>query len=220
MSKTDFKYKNYVFDLYGTLVDIHTDEENFSFWKKVAWKLNANPNELKTLYKDLCKEQSEKVGESGEFDLLVVFEQIVKFYNSTLSPQEFAWYFRRKSTEYERLYKGVKRELKALKKAHRGVYLISNAQACFTIKELEKLHILKYFDGIVISSETGYKKPSFEIFDIAFKKFGIEKQNTIFTGNDLHDDILGAKNFGVDYFYIETKQSGCYPELEFLKLNH
>lgn len=220
MSKTDFKYKNYVFDLYGTLVDIHTDEEKFSFWKKVAGKLNANPNELKNLYKALCKEQAEKVGESGEFDLLVVFAQIVKIYNSTLSPQEFAWYFRRKSTEYERLYKGVKRELKALKKAHSGVYLISNAQACFTIKELEELHILKYFDGIIISSEVGYKKPSFDIFDIAFKKFGIEKQNSIFIGNDLHDDILGAKNFGVEYFYIETKQSGHHPELEYLKLNH
>ncbi|MFR2512747.1 MAG: hypothetical protein ACLS9K_13090, partial [Lachnospira eligens] len=29
-------YKNYVFDLYGTLVDIHTDEEQELLWEKLA----------------------------------------------------------------------------------------------------------------------------------------------------------------------------------------
>ena len=28
--------KHAVFDLYGTLVDIHTDEEQKNFWKKVS----------------------------------------------------------------------------------------------------------------------------------------------------------------------------------------
>ena len=30
------QYKNYVFDLYGTLVDIHTDEEEKQVWEKLA----------------------------------------------------------------------------------------------------------------------------------------------------------------------------------------
>ena len=29
-------YRNYIFDLYGTLVDIHTDESKPSFWKALA----------------------------------------------------------------------------------------------------------------------------------------------------------------------------------------
>lgn len=29
-------YKNYLFDLYGTLVDIHTDEENEALWEKLC----------------------------------------------------------------------------------------------------------------------------------------------------------------------------------------
>lgn len=29
-------YKNYLFDLYGTLVDIHTDEENGYLWEKLC----------------------------------------------------------------------------------------------------------------------------------------------------------------------------------------
>ena len=30
------QYKNYIFDLYGTLVDIHTNEMNLNLWKKMA----------------------------------------------------------------------------------------------------------------------------------------------------------------------------------------
>ena len=30
------QYDNYVFDLYGTLVDIHTDEEPKEIWDKLA----------------------------------------------------------------------------------------------------------------------------------------------------------------------------------------
>ena len=29
-------YENYVFDLYGTLVDIHTDESRKEVWEKLA----------------------------------------------------------------------------------------------------------------------------------------------------------------------------------------
>ena len=29
-------YKNYIFDLYGTLIDINTDEWNDDLWKKIA----------------------------------------------------------------------------------------------------------------------------------------------------------------------------------------
>ena len=29
-------YDNYVFDLYGTLIDIHTDESGEAFWRSIA----------------------------------------------------------------------------------------------------------------------------------------------------------------------------------------
>ena len=32
-------------------------------------------------------------------------------------------------------------------------------------------------------------------------------------GNDLHDDVLGAHNAGLKTVYIETEQSGKYPNL-------
>ncbi|MBR5774174.1 MAG: phosphoribosylformylglycinamidine synthase subunit PurQ, partial [Clostridia bacterium] len=47
------------------------------------------------------------------------------------------------------------------------VYLLSNAQSCFTINELKECGLYDLFDGIIISSDVGRKKPYGEIFDIS-----------------------------------------------------
>lgn len=52
-----------VFDLYGTLVDIHTDEEEKNFWKKLAKFLRRHGvhyehKELKREYMRLCRKYS------------------------------------------------------------------------------------------------------------------------------------------------------------------
>ena len=53
-------YKNYIFDLYGTLVDIHTEEEDPVVWKKLAlfygyYDANYAPEELKERYHALIE---------------------------------------------------------------------------------------------------------------------------------------------------------------------
>lgn len=67
-------YKNYIFDLYGTLVDIHTEEEDPVVWKKLAlfygyYDANYAPEELKERYHALIvnREAAMKAGrEEGE----------------------------------------------------------------------------------------------------------------------------------------------------------
>jgi putative hydrolase of the HAD superfamily len=103
--------------------------------------------------------------------------------------------------------------LKGLKERGTGVYLVSNAQACFTKDELDELLITNLFDGILISSDAGVKKPCEEIFQIAFDKFSLKREECFYVGNDLHDDVLGASGAGLKTVYIETEQSGKYPEL-------
>ena len=51
-------YETYVFDLYGTLVDINTDEENMDVWEKLSlfygyYKANYTKEELKLSYKEI-----------------------------------------------------------------------------------------------------------------------------------------------------------------------
>ena len=78
-------------------------------------------------------------------------------------------------------------------------------------------------EEILISSDVGVKKPSPEIFKIAFETFGISEENSVYIGNDLHDDILGASGVGMKTVYIETPQSRKYengPKPTYTVKNH
>ena len=59
-------YKNYIFDLYGTLVDINTNEEKAYLWKKMAefygyYGAHYKPVELKKLIKKPAKMKRKKM---------------------------------------------------------------------------------------------------------------------------------------------------------------
>lgn len=204
---------NYIFDLYGTLIDIWTDENRAELWSGVADFLGeSDPDAMKAEYLELCRAAHR--GNFHEINLLSVFETMLIARDMDKGrARELARLFRRLSMVYIKAFHGVKSMLKALRKQGR-VYLLSNAQSCFTVDELRDTGFYDLFDGIVISSDVGVKKPSQKIFEIAFEKFGIEREESIYVGNDLRDDVLGATGFGIPTVYIKTAQSGEYPELD------
>ena len=206
---------NYVFDLYGTLIDIWTDESRPELWEGVASLLGDGEEcgeAVRSEYMALCREA--KMGEWHEINLLSVFEAMLsrRGVSTTVAP-DLAYEFRRMSMVSIRPFRGVKTMLHELRGVGK-VYLLSNAQSCFTLNELKECGLYDLFDGIIISSDVGRKKPYGEIFDIAFDRFGITAENSIYVGNDMRDDILGATSKGMRTLYIETAQSGSYPDLE------
>ena len=217
---------NFVFDLYGTLVDIWTDEGDAKVWRGLAGRLRGCRRRYlwaKEAYSRLCAE--EHLGEGREFDLLRVFERMLAEEGCNVSlASEVAREFRDNSMVRLELFPLVKEILKGLKERGAGVYLLSNAQSCFTRYELDKLGLTPLFDDIIISSETTYKKPSGEIFKIAFEKFGILAEDSVYVGNDMRDDVLGAHGAGMRTAYIETVQSGKYdmdlPKPDFVAKDH
>ncbi|MBR2381769.1 MAG: HAD family hydrolase [Clostridia bacterium] len=207
---------NFLFDLYGTLADIKTDEELQSLWFGFAWLLGERDvKKVKDEYHAICKKYSDaRAHEFVEFDLLRVFEEMLENREaSKTKANELAREFRVLSRQKLRLFPCIVEILKGLKERGAGVYLVSNAQSCFTLDELDELGIKALFDGILISSDAGVKKPSPEIFEIAFNKFSLDREECLYVGNDLHDDVLGASGAGLKTVYIETEQSGRYPDL-------
>lgn len=66
------EYETYIFDLYGTLIDIHTDEEGPLLWEKMADYLKENfaaeytPKVLRKRYLEICAEEEQNLAkESG-----------------------------------------------------------------------------------------------------------------------------------------------------------
>ncbi len=190
-----------IFDLYGTLVDIHTDEDSPSFWKKLAKKtrrfFSYDSLELKKKYQMLCKEKAMK---REEIEILDVFEELYQV--DKKQAKEIAWIFRKCSIQYLRLYPGVKKLLKNLKKEGYQIRLLSNAQEAFTISELEKLKIKAYFDGIAISSMYGIKKPNQSFYKQALSD--VDFSEAIMIGNEPECDIIPAQALGLKTIYIES----------------
>ena len=208
---------NFLFDLYGTLADIKTDEEMQSLWYGLAWLLGeSDVKKVRDEYLAICQKHADaRAHKFVEFDLLHVFEEMVESRGADKEKAKIlAREFRLLSRQKLRLFPHIIEILQGLKERGAGVYLVSNAQACFTKDELDELGITSLFDGILISSDAGVKKPDPAIFDIAFKKFNLNKNECFYVGNDLHDDVLGAKGAGLKTVYIETEQSGKYPDLE------
>lgn len=205
--------KNIIFDLYGTLIDIHTDEEKASFWAKLAKKTRKykaySPDELKNKYLAICSEKQKHI---EELDVVLVFEELYEV--DICIAMRIAKLFRRLSTEYIRLYKGVKKLLKKLKQQGYRLYVLSNAQESFTMPELEKLGIKRYFNSIAISSVYGVKKPNTLFYQQAIEKFGID--DGIMIGNDFECDIKPARELGLKTIFIESNLTfGIYSEPDF-----
>ena len=115
---------------------------------------------------------------------------------------EFAWYFRQKSTLKLQLYDGVTELLEYIRNNGGRIILLSNAQACFTMPELKKLDLLKYLDHVFISSDYGVCKPDEAFWKIMIDRTKIDPHKTVMIGNDYFSDISGARAFGVKGIYI------------------
>lgn len=213
------RYKAYLFDLYGTLVDIHTDEARPALWREMAARYGAagasyEPRELRDAYLRLCRrEQTARdaaSGGNGEIDIAAVFaglygEKGVPAGGELIARTADA--FRRASTTHLRLYAGAEELLTALRRQGGRVILLSNAQRLFTVPELEKLGLTAYFDGIFLSSDWGRKKPDERFFSAPLARFGLEAGDCLMVGNDPVCDALGAARLGMDCVYIRSALS-------------
>lgn len=198
--------KDILFDLYGTLIDIHTNEKNPKFWSSLKESFYPNnkmtSKELKNMYLNLCQKLAIK---KEEIEILDVFSKLPK---SHLSVNEMALKFRELSTIYISLYDGVIDLLNDLKKLGYKLYVLSNAQSAFTIPELKKLEIYDLFDGILISSDYGIKKPNIDFFKVGINKYNIK--DGIMIGNDYNCDIKPAKSLNLDTIFIYSNLTNSY----------
>ena len=213
-------YKNYIFDLYGTLIDINTNEWNISLWKKMAefygfYEAFYTPKELKEAFFEQYRAKEEKLKKKTgidypEIEIQKVFKKLfkIKGVKVDIHTCEVACkFFRIMSTKYIKLYDGVIEFLDDLRKNGKNIYLLSNAQQIFTEYEMRFLGIYDKFDGIVFSSDEGCRKPSKEFFDIVLDRYNLKKEESIMIGNDALSDIYGAHNAGLASLYIHTNIS-------------
>lgn len=219
------KYRNYIFDLYGTLVDIDADEDDRRLWEHMSlfygyYGARYEPEELHRAYlssivdKDRQLREEYAVKYAHESHPEILYDEIFKDLYADRGIMadrplvlHTAQMFRACSVKYVRLYAHAKELLTALREAGKKVYLLSNAQRVFTEYELRYLGIYELFDGVQISSDCGCKKPDERFFRILLDRFSLKPEESLMIGNNEYDDIAGASGVGIDSFYIRSALS-------------
>lgn len=236
-------YDNFIFDFYGTLVDIHTNESKAFLWKKLALILSGMgfPYEWKQLKKDYMRfvdEETEKMASEftdmsvitrpeyksaltkscppievngeirkPEIELRKVFRQLMSPWTTDAEIDEFAVTFRALSLEYIRVYDEIFDIFDLLRSKGKKIFLLSNAQACFTVPEMRTLGLYDLFDDIFLSSDLGSAKPDPRFLRSLVKKHDLDISKSIMIGNDYNSDVAIANSLGMDSFYIHTATS-------------
>ena len=210
------KYTDLIFDLYGTLVDIHT-EENALVWEKTAlyfgfYGAHYSGGELKTAFHAAMSRREAQAGQSYECFPDIPFEQVMAECfrakgveeNAEALGMNAAQLFRISSIEYVRLYPGTLEALELLRKKGYRLWLLSNAQHVFTAYELRHLGLGQQLDGIYISSDYGCRKPDLRFYNALLMEQKLDVKKCLMIGNDRETDIAGAKAAGMDTLYMHT----------------
>ncbi len=210
------QYTDLIFDLYGTLVDIHT-EENDLVWEKTALYFSYHGAEysgesLKTDYESIVANQESVVGQGYEMYPDIPFDEVLADLFRAKGITEHAdvlglnaaQVFRIASTEYLRLYDGVMDALSTLRKHGYRLWLLSNAQRAFTAYELRALKLDNQFDKIYLSSDYHCRKPDQRFFHALLHEQKLDPARCLMIGNDRETDIAGAQAAGLATLYMHT----------------
>ena len=210
------KYTDLVFDLYGTLVDIHTEEDD-RVWEKTAFYFGfygagyTGP-ELKAAFQNAMRAREAKAGQSYECFPDLPFEETMAdlfrakgvVENADALGINAAQLFRISSLDYIRLYPHALEALAKLRKAGYRLWLLSNAQAIFTAYELRLLGLGEQLDGIYLSSNYKCRKPDLRFYQALIEDRDLDVSKTMMIGNDRQTDIAGAKAAGMATLYMHT----------------
>ena len=213
-------YKNYLFDLYGTLIDIKTDEWCDEHWEKVAllYTFSGAPytsKELHDKYDKLVIEEKESIPKdkyttTPEPLIENVFRKLFEAKGVPCSHEmavHTGRFFRVMSLEYIKLYDGVHELFDAIRKNGGKIYLLSNAQRIFTEPEIRMMGIYDDFEYVMISSDEGCAKPDRKFYECMLNRFNLDPKETIMIGNDYITDIKGSYEAGIDSLYLHTNIS-------------
>jgi putative hydrolase of the HAD superfamily len=209
--------KGILFDLYGTVVDIETDEGMEEIYRGIAHYLTyqgvcLHRGEVRDRYYRIMKEQKEASREEyPEIDVLAIWNALL-LQEGVKAPSVrenlsliLAHLYRAISRKHLQLYPGVKEVLDMLRPAYR-MALLSDAQPCFALPEIRAMGLDGYFDPVFISVDCGFRKPDRRSFGRVLDIMNLRTEEVIFVGNDMYRDIYGAGRLGIRTIFFDSNQ--------------
>jgi putative hydrolase of the HAD superfamily len=212
------KIKGILFDLYGTLIDIETDESMEEIHRTIAHFLTyygvyLHREEVRALYYQILKQQKAESREKyPEINVQAVWETFLVQQGlkagraSRKLAETLAYLYRGISRKRLQLYPSVKRVLDELRRDY-GMAIISDGQPCWALAEMRAAGLDGYFAPVIISAAYGFRKPDPRLIQEALDILKLSAGEVLFIGNDMYRDIYGASELNIKTIFFASNQA-------------
>jgi putative hydrolase of the HAD superfamily len=216
------KVRAVIFDCYGTLVDIKTEENKDEVFEYVSRYLQyyggtIDAEKLRSAY-ELEKERL--LRDSGErypeLDLELVFQNILSkegMYCSFLA-ESCCKLQRLISRDRFQLFSDTLPVLREMKREGYPLGLVSDAQRVFCWEEGRLLGLNQFFDKMIVSTDFGFKKPDFRLFTVACDLLNVTPTEAVYIGDNFERDIKGPKDIGMPVILVNRNHRENNGEIE------
>ena len=104
---------------------------------------------------------------------------------------------------------GAQEALERLSKKYR-LFLASNGTASVQHSRMTSANLYRFFEGIFISQEIGYDKPSRDYFEACFARIpGFDRAKAMIVGDSLTSDIRGGLQAGIHTVWVNPDHKPC-----------
>jgi len=206
-----------LFDLYGTLIDIRTDEHDPAVWGTLAQYLGylgvaIAAEELRGQYLRRVEFQlSSSPERHAEVDVFAVFRDVFAAYGRGKVSREkiidAAMLFRSLSRRQFGLFPDAAAVVRRLRGRY-AVGLVSDAQWVFTEPELAMTGLRDLFEVRVLSSRIGFKKPDPRLFAKALAALHVAPEHALYVGDNPARDLAGARRAGMRCILFRPSGNG------------
>lgn len=147
-------------------------------------------------------EQLERGELTREQVLVGRFAGLFREFGRTVDPVAVARTYEKNLAQGHWFLPGAEAALESLHKKYR-LFLASNGTASVQKGRMTSANLYRFFEGVFVSQEIGFNKPSKDYFDACFAKIpDFDIKRALMVGDSLTSDILGGINAGMDTVWV------------------
>jgi len=203
-----------LFDCYQTLIQLQSNERQFQAYIDLSEWLSYHgfyitPYRLFEQYHSIVQKQLlQSKDRNPDVEIGTVFRELLMRTHKSSDEigenliDELCIQFRKATTISVDLISGIKSVLEILQSEY-VLGIVSNTQRKFTLPELVKFDINRYFNEIVFSSDMLCGKPNKKIFKYILNRLNGHANEAIIVGDSLENDIIPAAKMGMKTVWVK-----------------
>lgn len=201
--------KYVLWDIDGTLINFSLAEASAMRTCFQKYNIGECTEEQLKVYREINDKYWKKL-ETGELSKKEVlegrFNEFFSLYNiDTSIVPEFNMDYLKSTGDFVFYTTNAEKVVKSLKSKYKQ-YAATNGTVIAQTKKLSNSGLDNILDGVFISEQMGFNKPSKEFFDTVFTSIGSNNPNEyMIVGDSLTSDILGGKNAGIKTCWYNPK---------------